>query len=88
MERESDLWSNKKNEELRQNERLHNQDFVYLHLLKIGSTELFKLPSSYYEEMKEDKEEADCQAYEEIMQIPDNSHKPGGAFSIWWLIFR
>ena len=50
-------------------------------LEQIGSTELFKLPSSYYEEMKEEYCKRRDAAYEEIMQIPDViCHKPGGAF--------
>lgn len=50
-------------------------------LEQIGSTELFKLPSSYYEEMNEEYCKRRDTAYEEIMQIPDViCHKPGGAF--------
>ena len=50
-------------------------------LEQIGSTELFKLPSSYYEEMKEEYCKRRDAAYKEIMQIPDViCHKPGGAF--------
>ena len=50
-------------------------------LEQIGSTELFKLPSSYYEEMKEEYCKRRDAAYEEIIQIPDViCHKPGGAF--------
>ena len=50
-------------------------------LEQIGSTELFKFPSSYYEEMKEEYCKRRDAAYEEIMQIPDViCHKPGGAF--------
>ncbi|ASS38438.1 pyridoxal phosphate-dependent aminotransferase [Mogibacterium pumilum] len=48
---------------------------------QIGSTELFKLPSSYYEEMNKEYRNRRDAAYEEIMQIPDViCHKPGGAF--------
>lgn len=50
-------------------------------LEQVGSTELFKLPSSYYEEMNKEYCSRRDAAYEEIMQIPDViCHKPGGAF--------
>lgn len=50
-------------------------------LEQVGSTELFKLPSSYYEEMNKEYCSRRDAAYEEIMQISDViCHKPGGAF--------
>ena len=50
-------------------------------LEQVGSTELFNLPSSYYEEMNKEYCSRRDAAYEEIMQIPDViCHKPGGAF--------
>jgi len=50
-------------------------------LEQVGSTELFKLPRSYYEEMNKEYCSRRDAAYEEIMQIPDViCHKPGGAF--------
>ena len=50
-------------------------------LEQVGSTELFNLPSSYYEEMNKEYCSRRDAAYEEIMQISDViCHKPGGAF--------